>query len=97
MSEGNPVARNGGHDKSRSRVMIIIAGTAALVLVAGVSMQVFRSWNETRAADTATRADAGRATVANPSVPKESAAKITLGGRSIQISTKMLATQCMKL
>ncbi len=91
MSEGNPVARNGGHDKSRSRVMIIIAGTAALVLVAGVSMQLFRSWNETRAADTGTRT-----TVANTSVPKESAAKVTVRQRSIQISTEMLLLECGK-
>jgi foldase protein PrsA len=97
MSEGNPVARNGGHDKSRFRAMIIIAGTAALVLVAGVSMQLFRSWNETRAADTGTRPGAGRTGLANPSVPKESAAKVTLGGRSIQISMKMLLRQCSKI
>jgi foldase protein PrsA len=76
--------------------MIIIAGTAALVLVAGVSMQLFRSWNETRAADTATRAGPRRSTVANPSLPKESAAKVTLGGRSIQISTEMLLLECGK-
>lgn len=94
MSEGNPVAEaNGGEKKSRRRVTIIVAGTAALILLAGVGMQMFRSWNTGYAAPPT---GAGGAAVPSPTVPKESAAKITFGQRSIQISHEMLAMECMK-
>lgn len=96
MSEGNPVATStpkSDEPKRRSRATLIIAGTASLIVLAGIGMQMFRAWNYGHAA---TPPGAGSATVSSPSVPKESAAKITLGRRSIQISHEMLALECMK-
>ena len=94
MSEGNHVAETSvGETKPRSRVMIIVAGTAALILVGGIGMQLFRSWNVGIAAP---QNGDGVSPVPSPTMPKESAAKITHGQRSIQISHEMLALECMK-
>ena len=93
MSEGNHVVETtAGETKPRSRVMIYVGGTAALILVAGIGMQMFRSWNDAVAEDR----NGPRANVPSPTIPKESAAKITFGQRSIQISYEMLAEECMK-
>lgn len=97
MSEGNHVVEtNAGETTAaaqpRSRVMIYVGGTAALILVAGIGMQMFRSWKH---ADAAPPTGAGAA-VPSPTIPKDFAAKITFGQRSIQITYEMLAEECMK-
>lgn len=94
MSEGNPVAGGVGAAGTRSRSVLIVTGTAAAVLTAGLAIQ----WVKSQPGSAAEKQTAGKATVASTAAtrPVEVAAKITRNGRSIQIPLNEVAQMALR-
>lgn len=94
MSEGNPVAGGVGAAGTRSRSVLIVTGTAAAVLTAGLAIQ----WVKSQPGSAAEKQAAGKATVASTAAsrPVEVAAKITRNGRSIQIPLNDVAQMALR-
>jgi len=94
MSEGNPVATVPTRPAKSSRTLITVIGTAVAVMIAGIVFQFMRNSSSGTAAEQT--AAVGKAQVAPSARTMEVAAKVTRGGRSIEIPLRDVFEECMR-